>query len=225
MGLVSIPLETELNSKPHKVPNYIPTRNKNGGKLMQKQKRRTTFKARQLTTVGLLSGISIFLSLTPLGYIPILPINPTIMHVPVIIGAIIEGPMVGAFIGGIFGLSSMVRAFMTPTPTNFIFWNPIISIGVRILIGFVTGYVYRALKKRNYGVAVSAVVGSLTNTIGVLGLAYVFYLARYAEGLGISEAAATTFILTVVGTNGVPEAIISALIAVPVVAAYRKLKK
>lgn len=192
---------------------------------MQKQKRRTTFKARQLTVVGLLSGISIFLSLTPLGFIPILPINPTIMHVPVIIGAIIEGPMIGAFIGGIFGLSSMVRAFMTPTPTNFIFWNPIISIGVRILIGVVAGYVYRALKNRNYGVAVSAVAGSLTNTIGVLGLAYVFYLSRYAAGLGISEAAATTFILSIVGTNGVPEAIISALITVPVIAAYRKMKK
>lgn len=192
---------------------------------MQKQKRRTTFKARQLTVVGLLSGISIFLSLTPLGFIPILPINPTIMHVPVIIGAIIEGPMIGAFIGGIFGLSSMVRAFMTPTPTNFIFWNPIISIGVRILIGVVAGYVYRALKNRNYGVAVSAVAGSLTNTIGVLGLAYVFYLSRYAAGLGLSEAAATTFILSFVGTNGVPEAIISALITVPVIAAYRKTKK
>jgi len=218
-------METELNSNPYEVPNYIPKRNKNGGKLMQKQKRRTTFKTRQLAVVGLLSGISIFLSLTPLGFIPILPINPTIMHVPVIIGAIIEGPMIGAFIGGIFGLSSMVRAFMTPTPTNFIFWNPIISIGVRILIGVVAGYVYRALKNRNYGVAVSAVAGSLTNTIGVLGLAYVFYLSRYAAGLGLSEAAATTFILSFVGTNGVPEAIISALITVPVIAAYRKMKK
>ena len=93
------------------------------------------------------------------------------------------------------------------------------------MIGIISGYVYRALRNRNSGVAVSAVVGSLTNTIGVLGLAYVFYLSRYAEALGISEAAATTFILTVVGTNGVPEAIISALIAVPVVAAYRKIKK
>ncbi|HCW73750.1 MAG TPA: ECF transporter S component [Clostridiaceae bacterium] len=192
---------------------------------MQKQKERATFKPRQMAVVGLLSGISILLSLTPFGYIPILPINPTIMHVPVIIGAIIDGPLTGGLIGGIFGLSSMIRAFMAPTPTNFIFWNPVISIGVRILIGIVTGYVYRALKNRNSGVAVSAVVGSLTNTIGVLGLAYVFYLSRYAAALGISEAAATTFILTVVGTNGVPEAIISALIAVPVVAAYRKIKK
>ncbi len=190
---------------------------------MQRQQPRTLFQPRQMAMVGLLSSISILLSLTPLGYIPILPINPTIMHVPVIIGAIIEGPLAGAVIGGIFGLSSLIRAFMTPTPTNFIFWNPLISIGVRIMVGVVSAYVYRALKNKKAGVAITAVVGTFVNTIGVLGLAYLFYLSRYAQALGITEAAARTFILTVVGTNGIPEAIISALIAVPVIAAYKKI--
>ncbi len=190
---------------------------------MQRQKPRTLFQPRQMAMVGLLSSISILLSLTPLGYIPILPINPTIMHVPVIIGAIIEGPLAGGVIGGIFGLSSLIRAFMTPTPTNFIFWNPLISIGVRIMVGVVSAYVYRAVKNKKAGVAITAVVGTLVNTIGVLGLAYLFYLARYAQALGITEAAARTFILTVVGTNGIPEAIISALIAVPVITAYKKI--
>ncbi len=188
---------------------------------MQKQK--ALFQPRKMATIGLLSSISILLSLTPLGFIPIPPINPTIMHVPVIIGAIIEGPLAGGVIGGIFGFSSLVRAFMTPTPTNFIFWNPLISIGVRILIGVVSAYVYRALKNRKSGVAITAVVGTLVNTVGVLGLAYFFYLTRYSEALGITETAARTLILTVAGTNGIPEAIVSALIAVPVVAAYKKI--
>ncbi|MBP9920318.1 MAG: ECF transporter S component, partial [Proteiniclasticum sp.] len=170
---------------------------------MQKQKSTTRFQARQLAIIGLLSGISIFLSVTPLGFIPIPPINPTIMHIPVIIGAIIEGPLVGAFVGGIFGVSSMIRAFMTPTPTNFIFWNPIISVGVRILIGVVSGYVYRMLKNRKSGVAVSALLGTLTNTVGVLGLAYLFYLSRYASALGISESAAAAALLGIAGTNGI----------------------
>ena len=192
---------------------------------MQKQKSTTRFQARQLAIIGLLSGISIFLSVTPLGFIPIPPINPTIMHIPVIIGAIIEGPLVGAFVGGIFGVSSMIRAFMTPTPTNFIFWNPIISVGVRILIGVVSGYVYRMLKNKKSGVAISALLGSLTNTVGVLGLAYLIYLSKYASALGISESAATAALLGIAGTNGIPEAIVSAMIVVPVVAAYHKIKK
>ena len=66
-------------------------------------KTKNTFDTKKLTTIGLLSGISILLSVTPLGYIPILAINMTIMHVPAIIAAITQGPMAGAMVGGIFG--------------------------------------------------------------------------------------------------------------------------
>lgn len=192
---------------------------------MQKNNLKVYSKTRQLTVIGLLSSISILLSVTPLGYIPIPPISPTIMHVPVIIGAIIEGPLVGATIGAIFGLTSLIRSFTVPSPINFIFWNPIISVGVRILIGVVSGYVYKGLKKRKGSVAITAVLGSLTNTIGVLGLAYIFYFARFAEALGLAEGAATLGILGIAATNGIPEAILSALITVSVVAAYKKIKK
>lgn len=192
---------------------------------MQKNNLKVYSKTRQLTVIGLLSSISILLSVTPLGYIPIPPISPTIMHVPVIIGAIIEGPLVGATIGAIFGLTSLIRSFTVPSPINFIFWNPIISVGVRILIGVVSGYVYKALKKCKGSVAITAVLGSLTNTVGVLGLAYIFYFARFAEALGLTEGAATLGILGIAATNGIPEAILSALITVSVVAAYKKIKK
>ena len=193
---------------------------------MNTTKRKSAFiNTRQLAIVGLLSGVSILLAITPLGFIPVPPISATIMHVPVIIGAILEGPMVGMLIGGIFGFTSFVRSFTTPTPTSFIFWNPIISIGVRILIGFVAAYVYKLLRHSKVSVVVSAVAGSLTNTIGVLGLVYIFYLSRYADVLGISKEAATAGILGIVMTNGVLEAVIASLITLAVVTAVRKTRK
>lgn len=193
---------------------------------MNTTKRRSAFiNTRQLAIVGLLSGVSILLAITPLGFIPVPPISATIMHVPVIIGAILEGPMVGMLIGGIFGFTSFVRSFTTPTPTSFIFWNPIISIGVRILIGFVAAYVYKLLRHSKVSVVVSAIAGSLTNTIGVLGLVYIFYLSRYADVLGISKEAARAGILGVVMTNGVLEAVIASLITVAVVTAVKKTRK
>lgn len=67
------------------------------------------------------------------------------MHVPVIIGAIIEGPVVGALVGLVFGLFSMYQNFTAPGPTSFIFWNPIIAIIPRVLVGIVAYYVYRTL--------------------------------------------------------------------------------
>ena len=62
-----------------------------------------------MAIVGVLSSISIMLSMTPLGFIPLGPLNATIMHIPVIIGAILEGPLVGITVGLIFGATSLLR--------------------------------------------------------------------------------------------------------------------
>src|SRR3712207_4058985 len=105
-------MKLNIHSFNKKISNYILTRNKNGGYLNmeRKIKNSTKLSTRQMAIVGMLSGISILLGITGLGFIPIPPINATIMHVPVIIGAIIEGPVVGATIGLIFGIFSIIRA-------------------------------------------------------------------------------------------------------------------
>ena len=64
------------------------------------------------------------------------------MHIPVIVGAIVEGPLVGGLIGLIFGLFSMFQAATNPHPVSFVFLNPVVSILPRVLIGVVTYYVY-----------------------------------------------------------------------------------
>ena len=77
---------------------------------------------RKMTVIGVLSAISIMMSMLPfIGYIPIGPTKATIMHIPVIIGAIIEGPVVGATIGLIFGLTSLWNAMTQPTITSIFF--------------------------------------------------------------------------------------------------------
>ena len=63
---------------------------------------------RKMAIIGVLAAISIMLSMTPLGFIPIGPTNATIMHIPVIIGAIVEGPLVGIPVGFIFGATSLL---------------------------------------------------------------------------------------------------------------------
>ncbi len=117
------------------------------------------------------------LSLTPLGMIPLGPINATIMHIPVIIGAIIEGPLVGIIIGLIFGLTSLFRALTMPTLTNFVFLNPLISILPRILIGITAYYSFetfrKLLKDEKRAGFISATISSLVNSIGVLGMIYI----------------------------------------------------
>lgn len=182
---------------------------------------------KQLAIVGMLSAISMILGMTPLGFIQLPFMSATIMHIPVIIGAILEGPVVGALVGLIFGIFSMIRAFSNPTLTAFLFMNPIIAILPRILIGIGSYYIYKLVKIKaaNIRIGIASIMGSFINTIGVLGISYLLYGNKLAEVMGISKTAVGITFLTTAGTNGVAEAAISALITIPVVGALRKILK
>jgi uncharacterized membrane protein len=119
---------------------------------------------RQLAISGMLGAIAIILGMTRLGFIPVpTPAgHATIMHIPAILGGILEGPIVGAMVGLIFGIYSFLNA------TNPIFADPLIAILPRIFIGVTAYYSYKYLWKNS---AIAAALGTLTNTIGVLGLA------------------------------------------------------
>lgn len=186
-------------------------------------------KIRKLVMIAMLSSISIFLGISGLGFIKLPAFNLTIMHLPVIIGAILEGPVVGISVGLIFGLFSIYQAITAPTLTSFVLLNPIISLLPRVLIGIVAYYVYKGiykvLKKQKIAIGISAILATLTNTVGVLGLTYIFYLNQYAQALNISPNAVGATLLTVASTNGLLEAAASALISIPVIAGVLKLKK
>ncbi|GAB6169406.1 ECF transporter S component [Clostridium carnis] len=191
---------------------------------------------RKMVVVAMLSGISIFLGVSGLGFIPLPLFKLTIMHIPVIIGAIIEGPIVGASIGLIFGLFSLYQNITAPTVMSPFFYNPIVSLLPRMLIGIVAYYMYVLLKNKfknsKLAIGIAAICASLTNTIGVLGLIYLIYFQNYAEILlekgtitSISTSTVTLGVLGIITTNGLPEAIFSALIAVPVVIGVFKINK
>lgn len=196
---------------------------------MENKLNKSGLSVRQMTMIGMLSAISIFLGLTGLGFIPLPTMRATIMHIPVIIGAIVEGPVVGALVGLVFGLFSMYQNFTAPGPTSFIFWNPIIAIIPRILIGLVAYYVYslirKKIKKESISIAIASLLATFTNTAGVLSLAYLFYLEKYSAALGINPDTAAIAIAGIGVTNGIPEAIVSAVICVPVIIAILKIKK
>lgn len=190
---------------------------------------RKNVNVRRMAIIGVLSAISIMLSMTPLGFIPIGPTKATIMHIPVIIGAIIEGPIVGAVIGGIFGLTSLINNLMNPTVTSFVFWNPLVSVLPRIVLGIVVYYVYQLSMKATNKVYISGLItgamGSLTNTIGVLGMIYVLYGPRYAMAKEAAASDAGKLIFTLATANGIPEAIVGAIVVAAVVVVLKKSKK
>lgn len=161
---------------------------------------------RKIVVAGVLAAIAIILGVTQIGYIAVPNISgrATIMHVAAIIGGVLEGPLVGVLIGGIFGLSSFLTA------TSPVFKNPIVAILPRLFIGVTAYFAYAALRRSNEYLAlvVSAMVGTLTNTILVLGIAGIFGLIPWTAMPGIVPQA-------------IAELVIAVIITVAVVAAWK----
>ncbi|HHE72532.1 MAG TPA: ECF transporter S component [Chloroflexi bacterium] len=224
-------------------------------------------RTRRIVIAGALGAVAALLGWTRVGFIPWFSgASLTIMHVPVIIGAVLEGPWVGVAIGFIFGAFSLLQAAIAPTgPADVWFTNPLLAVVPRLLIGPAAWLASVILEKRpRWGMLIAVlvgplfvvsllqilgyqlwlaalllvlenlllaaflwqmgqqrpevawvgagVIGSLTNTVAVLGMIGV---------LGYLPWAALPPIALV---NGLPEAIVSGVITAAVVAGWRRVR-
>ena len=184
------------------------------------------FSVRKIVVSGVLAAIAILLGWTRLGFIPVptLAGNATIMHVPAIVGGVMEGWVVGGIIGTIFGLFSFINA------TVPLFKDPLVAILPRIFIGITPYFAYRALRSASttwvtlFALALIAVAGLFSYQVAATHLVYglliaflsllagggLIYLARKqeAEVVAISVAAAvgtltnTALVLTMAVVRG-----------------------
>lgn len=188
-----------------------------------------------LAQMALLVALELVLAFTPLGYIPLGFMNATTMHIPVILGACLLGPKMGAVLGGVFGVTSVIRATITPNLTSFVFtpfysfspefsgnWTSlIVAIVPRVLIGVIAGLVFSLIMrlthdKQAVALSVAGFVGSMVNTIGVMGLIYLLFGEQYAAAGGKSFDLLLGVIMGVVAVNGVPEALIAAALTLAI---------
>ncbi|MGI6575770.1 MAG: ECF transporter S component [bacterium] len=161
-------------------------------------------KTRQLVTGGLLAAMTIVLGVSGIGFIPVptLAARATIMHIPVVLAAILEGPVVGGLVGLIFGYYSMITA------TSFV-QDPIIAIIPRILIGVFSYYTFKSTRSS----AFAAAVGTLTNTGGVLGLAVLKGYLPYEAAMFIAL------------TQGLPELVLAVFLVVVLTKSLQSFNK
>lgn len=173
----------------------------------------------------MLSGITMLLGLTGYGFVPLPFIKATILHLPTIIGTLLAGPKVGLLVGFLFGCFSLFQNFITPNLLSFAFLNPLVSILPRLLLGPFTWVVYKALPWRYMPgrIAVTTLLASLFHTCTVLGMIYILYAQRFAAARGIADESVLMLLVGIAGTNGIPEAIIAAIIITPIVVILRKV--
>ena len=125
-------------------------------------------KTAELVLTALFAAIIIIMAFTPLGYIPLVVINATIIHIPVILGALFCGPKKGGFLGFVFGLTSFIKNsfiknIVAPTSLAAFVFSPVLAASMvgtsgifksaficfvpRILVGILPYYVYLGVRK------------------------------------------------------------------------------
>jgi uncharacterized membrane protein len=184
---------------------------------------------RKIAAAGVLSAIIIVLGITRLGFITFPLGSITIMHVPVILGAILEGPVVGLITGFLFGLFSLIQAAIAATaPLDAAFVNPLISIVPRLFIGPGAWLIYalvsgairsgaapetggRRIVRETAGIIAAAIGGTLINTALVL------------SALGFFKLLPWEIIAAAAATNAPVEAGAAAVITLAVVLSWKRI--
>ncbi|MGT2887305.1 ECF transporter S component [Streptococcus didelphis] len=152
------------------------------------------------------------------------PIKPTLIHIPVIVASILYGPRLGAILGGVMGIISVVTNTIILLPTSYLFspfvtngniYSFIIAMVPRILIGILPYYSYKLLSNK-FGLMISGILGSLTNTVFVLGGIFIFFSSVFGRNVKV-------FLTGIISTNALVEMLISAVIVTALVPTLSKL--
>ena len=174
--------------------------------------------ARELTTLGLLTGVLLLMSVTPLGYFHTFGLDISLMMVPVAIGAMLMGPKAGAWLGLIFGATSFYQAVTGSSAFSTMLFNInptysfLLFIPTRVLMGFLTGVIFKAAQKVDKKKTVCYFVGgffaAFLNTLFFMGVLLICYWnTEFIQGINetLGGLNPLMFVVAFVGVNGALE--------------------
>ena len=181
------------------------------------------FNTRQLARLGLLTGVLLLMAYTPLGYLNIGPLAITFNIIPVALAAITMGPIGGAIIGAVFGLTSFLQCIgvggTSAMGAALFAINPFLAFlqrfVPRLLDGFLLGYIFQGVKKiSNVHIScfITGFCSAFLNTLFFMtALVLLFGNTAYIQEM-IGGRNIIVFICTFVGVNAVCEMLASTVI-------------
>ena len=186
---------------------------------------------RTLVELALLTAIIVVMSFTPIGYLKTPIVEITFITIPVVIGAILVGPAAGAFLGGVFGLTSFIQCFgMSQFGAMLLSINPFLTFIIcfvpRVLMGWLCGIIFRAMLKcdrtkfKLWAYGVGAFSGAALNTI-LFDITLIVLFGRTDFILSIGDSL-PKLIAAIVGLNGVIEAVVCTIVGAAVAKALSR---
>lgn len=185
---------------------------------------------RKIAFASLMLAIIIIMTFVPsLGYIILNPVNTiTLIHIPVLIGAVFLGKNYGAFLGLVFGIGSMIMAYINIS-TNAPFTNPLISVVPRVVFGYIIGYVFELFKKlfnnKKIYVPISFGVATFLHSLIVLvGLYFITISGFYYRASQYPFSNIAEIITSILSINSLLEIGIAIVVCTPIYFALKQLE-
>ena len=199
-----------------------------------------------LTTTFL--SIILLFAFTPIGFIHLGVIKATLIHIPIIIASIILGPKIGAFLGLVFGITSIISNTVAPTLLSFAFspaipvlgteqgsfWALLIAILPRVMVGLLPYYIFKIFQKvlakkktsQKPALFLTGLLSTFIHTILVMGLITLLFQDAYAQAIGVDSIGGIFIaVFTVFLTNGLVEATLAAVLTAIIAPPLLKLAK
>lgn len=130
----------------------------------------------------------------------------SLVGVPVVIGAALMGPLAGAWLGLVFGVTVLISG----DAALFLTWNPAATIVIVLLkgtlAGLAAGWIYRLLEKKHSFLAAlaSAITFPVVNTavffVGCL-LCFMDDCVQFAASVGVAASGPVAVMTVFIGFN------------------------
>lgn len=165
---------------------------------------------RTLVGTAVLAAIVVVLQLLASG-IKIGPFTITLSLVPIILGAVLFGPLAGGILGAVFGGVVCISVVTGADPGGFLMFQqlPVLTLFLCLLkstaAGVAAGWIWRLfqrLQKPFLGVILAAVACPVCNT-GILSVGMLTFYNELVTGWAIGEGFANAFLYIILGMVGV----------------------
>lgn len=191
--------------------------------------RKNKMDTRYMVTLAMLCALLLVMGMTGIGFIQLPIIKATTMHIPVILGAILLGPVAGGILGAVFGFCSIWANTVTPGLLSFAF-SPFmtteglpgvlkslwIALCCRILLGLIAGWLWQLAKRirlNDYiALPVTSAIATILHTVLVMGSIYLLLAQQYADVKNVALSAVFGLVMGTVTASGIPEAIAAAIL-------------
>ena len=179
---------------------------------------KTGNRSRRTTLLGLLTAILMVFGMTPLGYLNIGPLAISFNMIPVAIGAAALGPVGGAILGAVFGMTSFLQCLgiggSSAMGVILLQINPLLAFiqrfVPRVMAGFLVGVIYRFARrfcKAGLAGSIAGFCAAMLNTVLFMTALILFFgNTQYLTDL-IAGRNVIVFVCTFVGINAVAEAL------------------